>query len=338
VGLLDRLFGRTAAVSQDPLLPAALQRAVELIEPRLALARDWRARLAPGVEAAISCAREVACRLEPLHPLSRAAWSDSALLRAAFPSPQAVDQTLRAAREVQRFFRMHRSVAQAHAVLGMRVGKVMQFDRELVEGRVMEDVQVERASFSAHQLKVVAADPEALRQAAGARVFNDLMLAAARRLAEAASRGKDLSVVRAMLQAQLRMLERNEGTLLSDEPGVATDAAADLQSRRTEIELQLARLSDSIAEAGTGADALERQLDIARDTLLHARQVLRIERQALRLDGMNRVLPYDDPRGQLVEFDTAQGASADRAFVAVSIRRQDVPEGGLRISTVERTL
>jgi hypothetical protein len=46
VGLLDRLFGRTAAVSQDPLLPAALQRAVELIEPRLALARDWRARLA----------------------------------------------------------------------------------------------------------------------------------------------------------------------------------------------------------------------------------------------------------------------------------------------------
>lgn len=338
MALLDRLFGRIAAPSQDPLPQAALRRAVDLIEPKLALAHDWRARLAPGVEAAISCARDVAGRLEPLHSLSRTAWSESALLRAAFASPQAVDETLRAAREVQRFFRTHASAEQACAVLGMQIKRLRQFDRALVEGQVLEEVQVERASFLAHQLKVVAAESEALRQAAGARVFNDLMLAAARRLAEAAARGKDLSVVRAMLQARLRMLERDEGSLFSDEPGVATDGAADLQAQRTEIERELARLSDSIAETGTGADALERQIEIARDALLRAREVLRIERQQLRLDGMNRVLPLDDPRGQLVEFETAQGVGAERAFVAVCIRRQDMPDGGLRIGAVERGL
>lgn len=337
MGLLDRLFGRTASASQDAPRDAALLRAVELIEPRLALARDWKSRLAPGVEAAISCAREVAGRLKPPQVLSKAAWSDSPVLRAAFPKPQAVDETLRGAREVHRFFRQHDN-ASVCAVLGVQFKRVRQFDRVEVEGRVIEDVQVERVSFSAHQLKVVAADPEALRQATGARVFNDLMLAAARRLAEAASRGKELSVVRAMLQARLRMLERDEGCLFSEESGVTTDAAVDLQAQRTEIELQLSRLSDSIADTGTGADALDRQLDIARDTLLRAREILRIQRQQIRLDEMNRVLPYVDPRGQLVEFDVAQGAGVDRAFVAVCIRRQDVPDGGLRISAVERTL
>lgn len=338
MGLLDRLFGRAAAPTQAPLLQAALQRAVELIEPKLALARDWQSSLTPGVEAAISCARDVAGRLEPVLPLSRAAWSDSALLRAAFATPEAVDETLRTAREVQRFFRTHADAAQVCAVLGMQFKRVRQFDRDLVDGQVVEDVQLERASFQAHQLKVVAADPEALRQAAGARVFNDLMLAAARRLAEAAARGKDLSVVRAMLQARLRMLERDEGSLFSDEPDVANDGIADLQAQRTEIELQLTSLSDSIAATGTGADALERQLEIARNALLHAREVLHIERQQLRLDSMNRVLPQDDPRGRLVSFETAQGVGADRAFVAVSIRRQDMPDGGLRIGAVERTL
>jgi hypothetical protein len=328
VGLLGRLFGRTAAAPQDPLLQVALERAVELIEPKLVLARDWQARLAPGVESAIACAREVAGQLETPQPLSRAAWSDSVLLRAAFATADDVNVAVRSAREVQRFFRIHRDAIEGCAVLGMQVRRVRQPDQDLVDGQLRRAVEIERVSFSAHQLKVVAADADALRQAAGARVFNDLMLAATCRLAEAASGCQALSVLRAMLQARLRMLDRDEGCLMSDEPGVATDGPSDAQAQRTEIELQLARLSDRLAETGTGADTLDRQLDLARDTLLHAREVLGIQRQQLCLDGMNRVLLYDDSRGQLVAFDTARGAGADRAFLSVSIQRQDIPNGG----------
>ena len=57
MGLFDRLFGRQPAAGSDPLLGKALDRTVEVVEPKLALVRDWRNRLAPGVTAAIGIAR-----------------------------------------------------------------------------------------------------------------------------------------------------------------------------------------------------------------------------------------------------------------------------------------
>lgn len=336
MGLFDRLFGRQALPARDPLIEAALQRAVELVEPRLSLARDWKARLTPAVVAAIDCARDAVARLEPVHPMTRSHWADDPLLRAVFPTADAVDATLRSARDVHRFFRNERHAEHALAVVGLQVERVSTFGSDLDNGRMLEDVQVEQLQCSAHQLRVVAADIDGLQRATGTRVFNDLMLLATRRLADAASRSKEIVVVRAMLQARLRMLDNEEEGILSDD---AQDSPkGDRAARRADLEAQIRRLGDTLADLGSGTDALDRQLDLVRDTLLHAREALNIVPLRLRVDAMNRVLPDDDPRGHLIELQHVPGARVHRAFFAVSISRRNLPDGGLNIQAAERSL
>lgn len=343
MGLLDRLFGRAAAAPEDRLQAAALQRAVELVEPKLALARDWQARLAPGVVAAIDCARDVARQLTAPHPLSRATWADDPLLRAAFPTAAQIDTVLAGARDLQRWFRARPEAHEAVALLGVSVSQTRQLGADVVDGRVVQDLAIHRVAFSGHVLRVVAADIDALQQAVGARVFNDLMLAATRRLAEAATRGKELNVVRAMLRARLRMLAAGERGLIDESAdGGDTDAGADpaaaAGAERASIERRLADLDRSLGDLGSGPDALDRQLELVRDTLLHAREALAVAPRRLRVDAMNRVLPDDDPRGALIEFTHVAAPTGDRALVTVSVARRDLPAGGLSIAAVERTL
>ena len=343
MGLLDRLFGRAAAAPEDRLMAAALQRAVELVEPKLALARDWQVRLVPGVAAAIDCARDVARQLTAPHPLSPAAWADDPLLRAAFPTAAQIDTVLAGARDLQRWFRTRPEAAEAVALLGVSVSQTRQLGADVVDGRVVQDLAIHRVTFSGHALRVVAADAEALQQAVGARVFNDLMLAATRRLAEAATRGKELNVVRAMLRARLRMLAAGERGLIDEsadggDADVGADPAAAAGAERASIERQLADLDRSLGDLGSGPDALDRQLELVRDTLLHAREALAVAPRRLRVDAMNRVLPDDDPRGALIEFTHVAAPTGARALVTVSVARRDLPSGGLSIAAVERTL
>lgn len=342
MGLLDRLFGRTPPAPQDPLLAAASARAVELIEPRLALARDWQNRLAPGVSAAIDCARDVARQITDVHRLSAATWADDPLLRAVFATATQIDTVLAGARDLQRWFRLHPDATEAVALLGVSVAETRQFGAEEIDGRVMNDVQTRHLGFSGHTLRVVAADADALRQATGARVFNDLMLAATRRLAEAATQGKELNIVRAMLQARLRMLAQDERGLMDESADSADDERADpvaaQAAERASIERQLADLQRSLGDLGSGPDGLERQLDLVRDTLLHARETLRVAPRQLRVDHMNRVLDDDDPRGAAIAFAYAAAPTGSRALIGVQVARSAMPAGGLAIAAVERAL
>jgi hypothetical protein len=105
MGLFDRLFGRQPAAGSDPLLGRALDRAVEVVEPKLALARDWRNRLAPGVSAAIEIARSGAQCLQDIHDLAPQRWSADPVLRAIFANADSVTTVLARMREVQRHFR-----------------------------------------------------------------------------------------------------------------------------------------------------------------------------------------------------------------------------------------
>jgi hypothetical protein len=335
MGLLDRLFGRAAPSAADPLLARALERAAELVEPRLKLARDWQTRLAPGVSAAIEVARDAALRLQETHALASECWADDATLRALLPAADSVAPLLSRARELQRFLRTHPQANEACAVLGTGFHVKQVYGAALVDGVLRQDVALEQAEFGDPQLRVVAADLESLQQAIGSRVFNDLMLAATRRLAEADKRGDDLNVTRAMLQARLRLLDAREDTLLDAGSDAAPgDAAAEI----AELQLRLQDIQGAIEATGRGVDGLERQLDLVRDTLLAARASIVIEQRTLRLDAMNRVVPASAADGRDVVFEHVQGAGRSQAFIAVRVQRAHVPAGGLALAAVERAL
>ena len=337
MGLFDRLFGRQPAAGSDPLLGKALDRTVEVVEPKLALARDWRSRLAPGVTAAIEIARAGAQCLQPVHDLSPANWSSDPLLRAAFANADAITQALGRMRDLQRFMRAPGAAAEAYAVLGMAFETRKVLGPALVGEQVRSEVERMQVNFGDHRIRIVAADAEAMRQAAGVRIFNELLLGASHQLARADERRKELNVERAMLQARLRMLEHNEGAL-SEEFGGKESDAADPLAERADMQRRLEELNAAMAQYGGGTEGLDRQVDIVRDALLSARELVRIEPRRLRLDAMNTLLEEAQGGGQEVEFVHVQAPRIARAFAAVRVQQVDVPAGGLSISAVERTL
>jgi hypothetical protein len=337
MGLFDRLFGRQPVAGTDPLLARALDRTVEVVEPKLTLARDWRNRLAPGVMAAIEIARAGAQCLQEVHDLSAANWSVDPLLRAAFANADGITQALGRMRELQRFMSAPGAGSEAYAVLGMAFATRRVLGTALQGDQIRHEVEQTQASFGDYRIRLVAASADELRQAAGVQIFNELLLAATRELASAGEQRKDLNVQRAMLQARLRMLERNEGALLTDE-GEDRNEALDPVAERADLQRRLDEMNAAMAKYGGGTEGLERQLDIVRDTLLSAREQVQIGPKKLRVDAMNNVLDDADVAGAPIEFVYAQGPRMSRAFALVRVQRADVPAAGLSISAVERTL
>jgi hypothetical protein len=337
MGLFDRLFGRQPAAGGDPLLDKALDRTVEVVEPKLALARDWRRRLAPGVSAAIEIARAGAQSLQQVHDLSAAHWGADPLLRAAFANADSVTGVLSRMRELQRFLRSSPAATEAYAVLGMAFETRKVLGSALAGEQVRSEVERTQANFGDHRIRIVEADAEAMRRAAGLRIFNELLLGVTRELAKADERRKELNVERAMLQARLRMLEHNESAL-AEEFGGKGDEAADPLAERAEMQRRLDELNAAMAQYGGGTEGLDRQLEIVRDALLSARELVHIEQCRLRLDAMNTVLEGDDAAAQPVEFVRIKAPRITRVFAAVRVQRADLPAGGLSISAVERTL
>jgi len=337
MSLFDRLFGRQPAAGSDPLLGKALDRAVEVVEPKLALARDWRNRLAPGVSAAIAIARAGAQCLQQVHDLSAANWSSDPLLRAVFANADSVSQVLGRMRELQRFLRAPGAGTEAYAVLGMSFETRKALGSALVGDQVRSEVERTQANFGDHRIRIVAASAEEMRQAAGLRIFNELLLGVTLELAKADERRKELNVERSLLQARLRMLEHNESALSEEFGGEAVDTADPL-AERAEMQRRLDELSAAMAQYGGGTEGLDRQLEIVRDALLSARELVRIETRTLRVDAMNTVLDEGQTAGQTIEFVHIQAPRIARAFAAVRVQRADVPAGGLSIAAVERTL
>lgn len=337
MGLFDRLFGRQPAASSDPLLGKALDRTVEVVEPKLALARDWRKRLAPGVTAAIEIARAGAQCLQQVHDLSAANWGQDPLLRAAFANADSVTQVLARMRELQRFMRAPGAPDEAYAVLGMSLEMRKVLGAALVGEQVRSEVERTQANLGEHRIRIVAADAEAMRREAGVRIFNELLLGVTRELARTDERRKELNVERAMLQARLRMLEHNESALAEEFSG-RTEEDAEPLAERADMQRRLDELNAAMAQYGGGVDGLDRQLEIVRDALLSARELVRIEMRRLRLDAMNTVLDEAQGTGQTIELVQVQAPRITGVFAAVRVQRTDVPAGGLAIAAVERTL
>jgi hypothetical protein len=195
MGILDRLFGRrTDGDRTDELLTRALDRTVEVVEPKLALARDWRSRLQPGVEAAVELARSTAMRLQEFHEASEDAWGSDPVVRALFATAGDVKQVLGRSNELQRHFRAGDAGDEAYAVLGADFEAKRVLGAALEGDRVRQDVSLTQARFGGQHIRIVAATPELLQRATGVRIFNQMLLAVTRRLAEVDRQREDANV------------------------------------------------------------------------------------------------------------------------------------------------
>jgi hypothetical protein len=342
MGLFDSLFNRVSgksAAGDEPVLKEALDRAVEVVDPRLKVLPRYAERLRPALLASIQHLRAVLTGIGTVHEASAEAWSADPVVRAIFPRPTDVAAIISRSREVQKFFRTNAAANEVYGVVGMAIEEKHVMAPAMQDGMLRQDVMRTQLSFSDHKVILVGPDLDALRRVIGRAMFNQLLLNTVEQLSGQEKQRKDLGMARAMLQARLRMLKGHDVTIAAAfDDAAPSDPTAEINS----LEQELARTSGAIGDLGGGVDALDKELEMLASVLTHTGDVLQLSQRKLRIDQFNTVLDENATEpGAEIEFVVLRLASEPprtRAAVFVRFDRANLGRGGLAIDEVARSL
>jgi hypothetical protein len=341
MSLFDSLFNRLGGKSESAdsrVLKEALDLAVATVDPRLMVLPHLAARLRPAFMASITHLRKVLNDLGTVHEASAEGWGADPVIRAVFARPTDVATIVSRSREVQKFFRANPAATEVFGVIGMAFQEKHVLLPALQDGVLREDVMRTQLSFDDHRVAVVGPDPDALRLAIGRAMFNQLLLCTVEQLTAQEKQRKDLGMARAMLQARLRMLQGRDTTIAA---AFDESAQADPTMQIHELEQELARTSGAMGELGGGADALDKELEVLVNVLMHAGEALQLSQRKLRIDQFNTVVDPQSTEGAEIEFVVLRIASdppRTRAAVFVRFDRANLGRGGLAIDEVARSL
>ena len=328
IGIVDWFRNRTAQLDaervSDETVRWAVDKAIELTNPRLKLLPDHHRRLAPAVETMIAYLRTQIPALPAVRPLSQSAWSADPALRAFFVAPTDVASLLGQADNLRALFAGSPELDEAYLVLGMAFTEQRVFGMALQGDVVQRDVAQTSVSFSDHRTRICDRDEALLRRAIGVQVFEHLVGHALAQIGEERSERQELQGNRSLIRARLRLLQQH-GPGLGSMFGEAPAAAAE-QSR---LEAELLENERQLAAIGGGESALQAELECLQNVLAKPQACLRIEPQRLRLSPMNVVLgPGSSEPAAEVDFAVATLSGTPpmrRAFVIARVARSDLP-------------
>lgn len=332
MGLLAWLRRESDASGEAAVAPSlvaeATDLAVRLTNPRLTLVRRYRQRLAPAVETSIRYLRNQIPLLPASREATRAAWASDPTIHALFATADDLPKIFSRSNELRDFFNKNPVLHEAHAILGM------QMTQQKVMGMAMEGEVVRRdvpqitVSFSDHRIQFFGTNELELRRVLGTRVFEALALIALTRISGGQKRIKELRVNRQLLQTRLKVLAR-EGVGLT---GLASKAPT--QHELTKLQSRLEENERELNSIATGADVLDRELEILCEVLASPGESIRFSAQRLCLTPMNVLLEGESAgQGREVEVGlirVAMDPPIERAFALVRFPRAELLRGGLR--------
>lgn len=326
MGILDWMWRRgnePAGAADGARVGETIERIVQTANPRLRLAKRYRERLAPAVEAALahadSCAEEFA---PPLHA-SPAHWASDPALNAFFATSGELTRAFARSRELRAYFDNMPGATETVAVLGMALAERQVMGLGM-EGEVLHnDVARSTLSFSDHRVRICTDSEAMLRKALAARVVEQLALQALACITAGESRRRQLEGERGALAARLRLLQRQD-------VGLGSMFGARIDDGRQEwckVEAKLARNERELQAVGTGAETLDRQLEQVREILSEPRQHVTVTTRRVRLTRMNVVSttataePSSEIEFQVVRYGDARNT---RALAAVRYARSEL--------------
>ena len=121
MGILDWFRGEQDVTGRtgDARTDEALERIVELTNPRLRFARRYRARLKPAVRTAMEYAKSVVARAAPAREASAAAWQSDATIRALFATAEDLARAFSRSPDLREWCDRNTSAQDVYAVLSM---------------------------------------------------------------------------------------------------------------------------------------------------------------------------------------------------------------------------
>ena len=280
--------GGDASRGMNDFVDGALERVVRMTNPRLRLLERWRERLRPAAEIARAYAHGVARGLPAALDADPTRWAGNDSLRAFFVQRDEVAEVYGASQELRRLFRREPLIDEAWAILAMQVSEQKVLGMALDGDTVQRDVVQTTLSFSRHRVRVCAGSEDGLREAVAWQVIDQLALRTLSRLTRLEDWRHELEIDRALLEARLRMLRREGAGMDGNQP----DATA-----LARLEAKLDANARELDQAGGGTQALERALEVLRDTLATPAVLVRCapRREILSTVNVRLAPPVDGP-------------------------------------------
>ncbi len=328
MGILDWFKNRPAQFDPDgvseEMVRAAVDKAITLTNPRLAVLPSCHRRLTPAVETTIEFLRTLVQALPSVHTLSSTIWSADPALRAFFVAPTDIPVVLGRSDNLRTLFNKFPELDEACLVLGMAFNEQRTFGMALQGEMVQRDVVQTSVSFSDHRAHLCGRDESRLRRVVGVQVFEYLLAQALSEIGEERVERQELEGNRALIRARLRLLQQQGpglGSMFGSQP-----AARGEQAR---LEAELLDNERQLQAIGGGETALEAELECLQAVLENPGRYLRVEQKQLRLTTMNVVTEKtSNEMAAEIDFAIAELTGAQkvrRAFVLARVARSEVP-------------
>lgn len=287
MGLIGHLLGR-ARKDWAPEVLAAVDRAVDRVEPRLRQASGYPYRYARAVAHALEYSRALADQVPGPVMVSRAAFAGDPLVHALFATPEDIHAALCLSRGMHQFRAGHPEAGDVYALLCMRRDTRSLLGVEMDGEMLRRDVIQQAVNFSNHTVADAGETEAEARERIAEGFFDSL-------LARVASRIEDR-------RRERENLERQKDELLGRLRCAGEDKRDGLNARLRETLEALGRLAES--------SGLARYAEEFDAVLLEPEKFLYLERSTMILDGMG--LLRDRAGGDSEELEFCDLVGRDR--------------------------
>ena len=279
-----RSGGGSASGPDREIVDETIERMVQTTNPRLKLAKRFRAQLAPAVETALAYTGELVNSMPAVREASTAGWASDAYMQAFFATADDLVQIFSRAPVLRAQFEQNPGLQEAFAILGMRMTERKVLAKAMEGDQVRGEVTQTTVSFGDHRIRVCGPTEPELRAELERRLLDQLALEGLSRVVADQSNRTELEQERAVLKARLQMLER-KGTGMRGLGGEAV-AQADLARLQSQLEENTAKLGG----IGGSAQALDRELEQICAVLRAPAEHLFVTSKRLRIDKLNVVV------------------------------------------------
>lgn len=333
---LSALFS-SAQESGDPRIADIVEHAINVVDPRLKALSDYQQRLLPAAEVAWKHVCTITRNMPQPVELARERWSIDPLLRAAFATPDEIDQLFARSEDIREWVNRpgHNPPQRLNALLVMQRREIRRLGVQHRDEQTLHDVQQIVIDFDEHRLACPAATLPEMRQLIKRRALNQLYLRALDEIQTILGSREKLERQRNMLQTRLRLLQGNGGTL---DEALRGEGSLRLPELRQQLEANARELDDNHASL----DTLDDYLSVLQHTLEHASDYIQSTPVQLRLNTMNVQQDGDDSAASIaltdVTFARATPWTVCVTPISFSLAQLDTAPPAMDLSQAERYL
>lgn len=306
-GLFSRLFdhSRRHLPPESELLEAAIERAVQRVEPRLRQIGDYPRRYRRPVAHALEYVQGLAQAIPGPVEMSPELYGSDPFIHALFGSPEEMRHALCMSHAMHEYARRPGGPGtDAYALMGMRRREKTAFGMETSGEVIRREVAQRVVCFTDHTLSGPAPTEAEARQLLIWNLYDSLVERLAERLAARQGARQDLQKEKDYLSAQLRSAEAD---------------------RRPALQQALNTLLADLAKAHAALDLRHLAADFD-EILLSPERYLSLEHVTLRLDGMGVLRAGDgEANTHALDFTDLHGRDR-RRWTVVMVRCHPRPE------------